>query len=121
MVVTASRALAAHHRHCEALFKSAQHAAAAGNWAVLPAAVGTLREAVLEHFRYEEERLFPLYEETSGEEGATEPFCAEHDDMLLPWTALPPGFRKRRARGRGAGAVPRRTASRGRTRPSGLP
>jgi len=88
MVVTASRTLAAHHRHCEALFKSAQHAAAAGNWAVLPAAVGALREAVLEHFRYEEERLFPLYEETSGEEGATEPFCAEHDDMRTSFWVL---------------------------------
>ena len=40
-----------------------------------------LREALLEHFRYEEERLFPLYEETSGAEGATEEFCAQHDDM----------------------------------------
>lgn len=81
MVVTASRALAGHHRHCETLFASAQRIAAAGDWAALPAAVGALREAVLEHFRYEEERLFPLYEETSGEEGATEPFCAQHDDM----------------------------------------
>ena len=81
MVVTASRALAAHHRHCEALFASALRVAAAGDWAALPAAVGALREAILEHFRYEEERLFPLYEETSGEEGATEPFCAQHDDM----------------------------------------
>jgi hemerythrin superfamily protein len=81
MVVTASRALAGHHRHCEALFASASRIAAAGDWAALPAAVGALREAVLEHFRYEEERLFPLYEETSGEEGATEPYCAQHDDM----------------------------------------
>jgi hemerythrin superfamily protein len=88
MVVTASRALAAHHRHCEALFKAAQLAAASGDWAAVPAAVGALREAVLEHFRYEEERLFPLYEETSGEEGATEPFCAQHDDMRASFWVL---------------------------------
>jgi len=81
MIVTASRALAAHHRHCEGLFASARRVAADGDWATLTAAVGALREAILEHFRYEEERLFPLYEETSGEEGATEPFCAQHDDM----------------------------------------
>ena len=81
MVVTASRALAAHHRHCEGLFATARRIAADGDWATLTAAVGALREAILEHFRYEEERLFPLYEETSGEEGATEPFCAQHDDM----------------------------------------
>jgi DUF438 domain-containing protein len=88
MVVTASRALAGHHRHCEALFASARRFAAAGDWAALPAAVGALREAVLEHFRYEEERLFPLYEETSGEEGATEPFCAQHDDMRASFWVL---------------------------------
>jgi len=81
MIVTASRALAAHHRHCEGLFASARSVAADGDWTTLTAAVGALREAILEHFRYEEERLFPLYEETSGEEGATEPFCAQHDDM----------------------------------------
>ena len=45
------------------------------------------RETV-EHFREEEERLFPLYEETSGEEGATEPFCAEHDDMRASFWVL---------------------------------
>ena len=88
MVVTASRALAGHHHHCEALFKTAQSTAAAGDWAGLPAAVGALREAVLEHFRYEEERLFPLYEEASGEEGATEPFCAQHDDMRAAFWVL---------------------------------
>jgi len=43
--------------------------------------VGTLREAVLEHFRYEEQHIFPLYEQTSGQEGATEWLCAQHDDM----------------------------------------
>jgi DUF438 domain-containing protein len=88
MVVTASRALAAHHRHCEGLFATARRVAADGDWATLRAAVGALREAILEHFRYEEERLFPLYEETSGEEGATEPFCAQHDDMRAAFWIL---------------------------------
>ena len=77
----ASRALAEHHRRCEALFAAAQRAAATADLAGVPACVGTLREALLEHFRYEEERLFPLYEESSGNEGATESFCAQHDDM----------------------------------------
>lgn len=77
----ASQALAEHHRRCEELFAAAQRAAEASDWTGLPHRVGTLREALLEHFRYEEERLFPLYEETSGAEGATETFCAQHDDM----------------------------------------
>lgn len=77
----ASQALADHHRRCEELFAAAQRAAGAADWKGLPLCVGALREALLEHFRYEEERLFPLYEETSGNEGATETFCAQHDDM----------------------------------------
>jgi hemerythrin superfamily protein len=77
----AQQTLAEHHRRCEALFSAAERAAGTADWKGLPLCVGTLREALLEHFRYEEERLFPLYEESSGNEGATESFCAQHDDM----------------------------------------
>jgi DUF438 domain-containing protein len=80
MLVTAST-LAEHHRRCDALFAAAREAATAGNWGVLAVRMGALREAVLGHFRHEEERIFPLYEETSGAEGATEALCAQHDDM----------------------------------------
>lgn len=79
--------LAEHHRHCDALFAAAGEAAGAGDWKVLVARVAALREALLAHFRHEEERIFPLYEQTSGEEGATEALCAEHDDMRAAlWT-----------------------------------
>ena len=79
--------LAEHHRHCDALFAAAGEAARAGDWKVLVARVAALREALLAHFRHEEERIFPLYEQTSGEEGATEALCAEHDDMRAAlWT-----------------------------------
>ena len=73
--------LAEHHRRCDALFAAAREAAAAGKPELLVARVGQLREAVLGHFRYEEERIFPLYEQASGMEGATEWLCAQHDDM----------------------------------------
>jgi len=73
--------LAEHHRRCEAHFAAARKAADAGRWSEIGALVGTLREAVLEHFRYEEQHIFPLYEQTSGQEGATEWLCAQHDDM----------------------------------------
>ena len=73
--------LAEHHRHCDELFVAAGEAASARDWSLLTARVAALREALLEHFRYEEERIFPIYEETSGEEGATESLCAQHDDM----------------------------------------
>jgi inorganic triphosphatase YgiF len=80
-MTVASRTLAAHHRLCEELFAAARRAAGAADWSALPGCVNTLREALLEHFHYEEDRLFPLYEESSGNEGATEKFCAQHDDM----------------------------------------
>jgi len=80
-MTVASQALADHHRRCEELFAAVQRVAAAGDWNAMPGCVATLREALLDHFRYEEERLFPLYEEASGNEGATETFCAQHDDM----------------------------------------
>ncbi len=80
--------LAEHHRRCEALFAAAGVAADASDWTQLNARVGALREALLEHFHYEEERIFPLYEEGSGEEGATEPLRAAHDDMRASLWAL---------------------------------
>ena len=80
MLVTATT-LADNHRRCDSLFAAARAAAAAGNWSLLATRMNALREAVLAHFRHEEQRIFPLYEETSGEEGATEALCAQHDDM----------------------------------------
>jgi hypothetical protein len=76
-----SGTLAEHHRHCDALFTAAREAAAAGGPQGLIARVSELREALLSHFRYEEEHVFPLYEQASGLEGATEWLCAQHDDM----------------------------------------
>ncbi|MFY9316476.1 MAG: hemerythrin domain-containing protein [Burkholderiales bacterium] len=79
--------LAEHHRHCEALFAEAADAASAGDWKRILARLGALREALLMHFRYEEERIFPLYEQASGQEGATESLCAQHDDLRAAlWT-----------------------------------
>jgi DUF438 domain-containing protein len=80
-MLVASTTLAEHHRRCDALFAAARAAATANDWTLLVERMGALREAVLAHFRYEEERVFPLYEETSGEEGATEHLSAQHDDM----------------------------------------
>ena len=86
MLGVASR-LAEHHRRCDELFAAAREAANADDWILLTARVAALREALLAHFRHEEERIFPIYEETSGEEGATEALCAQHDDMRAAlWT-----------------------------------
>jgi DUF438 domain-containing protein len=76
-----SGTLAEHHRRCDALFRVAREAAASARQQGLAARVSELREALLSHFRYEEEHVFPLYEQASGLEGATEWLCAQHDDM----------------------------------------
>lgn len=76
-----SGTLAEHHRRCDALFAAAREAAASARPQVLVARVSELREALLSHFRYEEEHVFPLYEQASGLEGSTEWLCAQHDDM----------------------------------------
>ena len=76
-----SNTLAEHHRRCDALFVAAREAAASAKPQTLVARMSELREAVLSHFRYEEEHVFPLYEQASGLEGATEWLCAQHDDM----------------------------------------
>ena len=82
-----SGTLAEHHRRCDELFAAARHAAVAGLWQEMGARLNALREAVLEHFNYEEKHVFPLYEQSSGQEGATEWLRAQHDDMRAGfWT-----------------------------------
>lgn len=73
--------LAEHHRHCDELLIAARQAANSALWAELPQRMNALREAILAHFRYEEQHVFPLYEQAYGEEGGTEWLCAQHDDM----------------------------------------
>lgn len=76
-----SGTLAEHHRRCDELFAVAHKTADDARWEQLGARVNALREAILAHFRYEEEHVFPLYEQWSSDEGATEWLCAQHDDM----------------------------------------
>lgn len=83
-----SEILAGHHRHCDELLAAARRAADSAQWDQLGACVGALRDALLAHFRYEEEHVFPLYEQVSGIEGATEWLCAQHDDMRATLWAL---------------------------------
>ena len=87
-MLVASSTLAEHHRRCDERFAAARAAADAADWGRLASCMNALREAVLTHFRHEEERIFPLYEETSGEEGATEYLSAQHDDMRASFWLL---------------------------------
>ncbi|MEW6689825.1 MAG: hemerythrin domain-containing protein, partial [Pseudomonadota bacterium] len=56
-------------------------AADAALWGEIGARVNELREAVLGHFSFEEKHVFPLYEQSSGQESSTDWLRAQHDDM----------------------------------------
>ena len=75
-----SGTLAGYHRRCDALLAAAREASLAGAAAELASRVAALRAALLEHFRYEEEHLFPLYEQANGV-ASTGALRAQHDDM----------------------------------------
>ena len=76
-----SDTLASHHRRCDELFAAAQSASRSARWSELRGSLNRLREALLSHFSFEEQHIFPLYEQASGVEGGTEWLCAQHDDM----------------------------------------
>jgi hypothetical protein len=81
-----SGTLAEHHRRCDELFAAARDAAARRPQA-LAGRVGELREALVSHFRYEEEHVFPLYEQASARDGECDWLRAQHDDMRgILWT-----------------------------------
>lgn len=80
-MIADSETLASHHRQCDALFSAARQAANSARWPELARRINDLREAVLAHFRHEEEHIFPLYEQAHADEGGTEWLCGQHDDM----------------------------------------
>lgn len=73
--------LASHHRRCDELFALAREASTSARWSELRGSLNRLREALLSHFSFEEQHVFPLYEQASGVEGGTEWLCSQHDDM----------------------------------------
>ena len=81
IMLVESGTLAEHHRRCDVLFAAALAAARVGTPGELAARVAALRAALIDHFRYEEEHVFPLYEQADGAAGSTQWLCAQHDDM----------------------------------------
>lgn len=93
-----SGTLAEHHRRCDTLFAAARQAAIDLAAAEVVARVAELRDALLGHFRYEEEHVFPLYEQHSGA-ASTESLRAQHDDMrAILWVLATASAEEERAR-----------------------
>ena len=80
-------ALTEHHRRCRELLAAAGEAVR-NDLATFNVRLVELRDALLGHFRFEEERLFPVYEEASGLRDATQALRMQHDDIRAILWAL---------------------------------
>ena len=80
-------ALTEHHRRCRELLAAADQAVRS-DWPSFNARLVELRDTLLGHFRFEEERLFPVYEEASGLRDATQALRVQHDDIRAILWAL---------------------------------
>ena len=81
-MVSIAEALTEHHRLCDALFENASAAADAADWPALRARLAALSDALRRHFAFEEDALFPAFEEATGlREGPTAVMRLEHAHM----------------------------------------
>ena len=75
-------ALTDHHRLCDDLFEALSDAAQAGDWAEVRARLAALTSALEHHFSFEEDALFPAFEDATGmREGPTAVMRHEHAHM----------------------------------------
>ncbi len=81
-IMTVTAALQHHHRHCDSLFAEAERTAAQGEWESCAAAFGEFATQLEQHFRTEEEILFPAFEAATGMmQGPTQVMRMEHAQM----------------------------------------
>jgi hemerythrin superfamily protein len=83
-----AEALTEHHRKIDLLFADAAQTVRAADWGAFNLRIVALREALLAHFRFEEQRLFPVYEEATGLRDATQALRVQHDDIRAILWAL---------------------------------
>ncbi|MEN3813169.1 hemerythrin domain-containing protein [Chromobacterium piscinae] len=80
--MTPSELLTGQHRDCDARFADAEQAARAQDWPAAESAFAAMRGEMEDHFRLEEDRLFPAFEQASGMcAGPTAVMRAEHAQM----------------------------------------
>jgi iron-sulfur cluster repair protein YtfE (RIC family) len=75
--------MTAHHRACDELFLAAEGAAADGKWPECEAQIAAYRAEMERHIDFEEQALFPAFEQATGmTQGPTTVMCEEHAQML---------------------------------------
>lgn len=85
---TVSAELTVHHRRCWDLFAEVEALVRDGAWPAFNVRLIALRDEILGHFRFEEERLFPVYEDATGLRDGTQGLRAQHDDIRAILWAL---------------------------------
>lgn len=77
-----AESLSQHHRYCDRFFAAALEAADRSDWQGFARQLAALTAALELHIGFEEDELFPAFEEASGlREGPTEVMRAEHAEM----------------------------------------
>jgi len=88
------------HRHCDELFAAAEEAVSQGDWEAGGGRFASFREAMEQHFRREEEVLFPAFEaRTSSSLGPTQVMRMEHRQMRQLFDKLAQAVAQRDADG----------------------
>lgn len=78
-----TEALTEHHRACDELFLAAESAAAEDRWPECREKMGAYRAEMTRHFEFEEQILFPAFEQATGmTHGPTAVMREEHAQML---------------------------------------
>jgi len=69
------------HHACDQAFAIAEHAALAKNWEEAKAAFDNFRTGMAQHFRMEEDQLFPMLVSAGGPVGPVQVMSREHAQM----------------------------------------
>jgi len=86
------------HRHCDELFARAEEHVARGDWAQAERDFSEFTRAMEQHFRFEEDNLFPAFEQASGSRaGPTRMMRLEHEQMRALFRDMETGLRAQEA------------------------
>jgi len=81
-MATISTAMTADHRRCDEIFTTAEELVSTEKWSEAESVFFAFRDAMLNHFSMEEERLFPAFEQHLGHAmGPTQVMRMEHIQM----------------------------------------
>ncbi len=86
------------HRHCDELFARAEEHVARGDWTQADRNFSEFTNAMEQHFHFEEDNLFPAFEQASGSRaGPTQMMRLEHEQMRTLFRDMGTGLQAQEA------------------------